>query len=253
VNDGPVEGSRGVSLVFPEFSNRLPKLIGAALGFGFVAVALGVTYYFTPKFWEVGYAPEQPVSYSHQIHVGKLGMDCRYCHTHVEEAKHANIPDTATCMNCHAGAAGVGGLVNASLWAAHEINPNLVRVREAYASGAPIRWKRTHKLPDYAHFNHAVHVNAGVSCFSCHGNIHEQEVVRQVQSLSMGWCLDCHRRPERHLVEATDVGGVGNHRITDLAHWASVLANTKDQRQRGLDLADRKQIEPPQDCGACHY
>ena len=242
-----------MSLVFPEFSNRVPKLVGAALGFVFVSVVLGVTYYFTPKFWEVGYQPEQPVSYSHQIHVGKLGMDCRYCHSHVEESRFSNVPDTATCMNCHTGEVGAGGFLAANLWAAHEINPNLVKVRNAYATGEPIRWQRIHKLPDYAQFNHSVHVKAGVSCYSCHGNINELEVVRQEQSLSMAWCLECHRRPENALVDATDVGGMKNHPITDLAHWATVLANTKTQRAEGLAIAERKQLEPPQDCGACHY
>ena len=242
-----------MSQVFPKFANKVPAGIGAMLGLVSLAVIVGITYYFTPKFWEVGYAPEQPVLYSHQIHVGKLGMDCRYCHTRVEVAGASNIPDTATCMNCHTGEPGVGGYLNSTLWAAHEKNPNLVTVRTSYATGQPIRWKRIHKLPDYVHFNHSIHVKAGVSCYSCHGNIHELEVVRQEQSLSMGWCLQCHRNPETALVSATDVGGPGNYRITDLAHWSAELANTAAQREKGLALAKEKQIVPPQDCGACHY
>lgn len=241
-----------MSLVFPEVSNSIPRAVGAALGLVFVGVVCGITYYFTPKFWEVGYQPEQPVLYSHQIHVAKLGMDCRYCHTHVEDGRHANIPDTATCMNCHTGEVGVGGYLNATLWKAHEINPNLVKVRSAYASGEPIRWKRVHKLPDYAHFPHSVHVKAGISCYSCHGNIHQQAEVRQVQSLSMGWCLECHRAPEKHMVAADPVGSIGTHGITDLGHWAKQLA-AKDQVEKGLELVRAKRIEPPQDCGACHY
>jgi len=241
-----------VSQVFPQFANKLPMGIGAMLGVGALGIIAGITYYFTPKFWEVGYVPQQPVSYSHQIHVNKLGIDCRYCHTRVESAAASNIPDTATCMNCHTGEPGVGGYLNSTLWAAHETNPNLIAVRTAYATGAPIRWKRVHKLPDYVQFNHSIHVKAGVSCYSCHGNINELEVVRQERSLSMSWCLECHRDPSTALVNATDVGGVANYRITDLTHWSQELAS-KDQRARGLAIAKQKQIVPPQDCGACHY
>ncbi len=241
-----------MSLVFPKVANQIPKVLGGVVGLVFLGVVCGVTYYFTPNFWEVGYQPVQPVTYSHQIHAGKLGMDCRYCHTHVEESGYSNVPDTATCMNCHIGEAGTGGYLSATLWAAHETNVNLVKLRTSYASGEPIRWKRVHKLPDYVQFNHAVHIKAGVSCYSCHGNINEQAVVRQSQSLSMAWCLKCHRAPETGLVDATDVGSMDGHRITDLAYWAKQLAS-KSQRADGLEIAKRKQIEPPQDCGACHY
>ena len=238
-----------MSRVFPEWTNATPRALGALAGFAGICVIGIVWYYFTPKFWEVGYQPEQPIAFSHQIHAGVLGMDCRYCHTNVEESGHSNVPDTATCMNCHTGEAGVGGYLNSTLWAAHETNEHLVALRSAYNSGEAIRWARIHIVPDYAHFNHAIHVNAGVSCYSCHGRIDRQEVVRQVEPLSMGWCLECHRAPEKHLVDVTDPA-IG--RITNLMAVEAQLSSPA-QLAQGMRLAEEKQLQPPEYCGACHY
>jgi len=231
--------------------NAIPTA-AAVLGFGgVVALTAGVTYYFTPKYWRVGYEPIQPVDYSHQLHAGTLGIDCRYCHTHVEESGHSNVPDTATCMSCHTGV-GEQAYLERSLWTAHQENPHLVKVRESYATGRPIRWKRVHKVPDYAHFNHAVHVNAGVSCYSCHGRIDQQEVVRQEHSLSMAWCLDCHRNPAPHLVAASDIGSSGLTRITDLEAVERLL-KSRDQKERGARIEAEHMLQPPESCGMCHY
>lgn len=242
--------------IFPKWANALPAVtaVGGA-GASVLAIA-GITYYWTPSFWEVGYKPEQPVAFSHQIHVGKLGIDCRYCHTHVEVSSHSNVPDTATCMACHQGDVTTGeAYLNNDLWNAHKDNPHLTEIRSSYATDEPVAWKRIHKLPDYAHFNHAVHVNAGVSCYSCHGRVDHQEVAYQVHSLGMGWCLDCHRNPEEHLV---DVDGVTEQyasdpfEVTDLRRVEEQLASS-EQEEIGLKLAAAKQIQPPQHCGACHY
>ncbi len=241
-----------MSIVFPEWTNSLPRIIGAGAGFLGVGVVVIVTYYFTPKYWEVGYRPEQPVDYNHQLHAGTLGIDCRYCHTHVEDSKHANVPDTETCMNCHQGQTGVGAYLNNRLWQAHETNENLVALRSAYETGEPIRWRRIHKLPDYVQFPHAVHVDAGISCYSCHGRIDQQEVVRQVESLSMAWCLDCHRNPEQFLVDVSD-NDPAKFRITDLAAVEDVLKNRPSQIDVGLRIAEEHNIAPPEHCGACHY
>lgn len=240
-----------MSILFPRWTNALPAVVAVVGGGSATLVAAGVWYYFTPSYWEVGYEPNQPVDYSHQLHVGKLGMDCRYCHTHVEESPHANIPDTATCMSCHTGTEEEAYL-NFDLWQAHKINENLVKVRLAYETGEPIAWRRVHKLPDYVYFNHAAHVNAGISCYSCHGRVDQLEVVRQVENLSMGWCLDCHRAPEGHLVDTRGVLGTGAVPVTDLRLVADSLSR-EDQHERGLMLARDRRLEAPENCGACHY
>ena len=231
--------------------NAIPTVAAVGGFFTLAAVTAGVTYYFTPEFWRVGYEPEQPVNYSHQLHAGTLGIDCRYCHTNVEKSGHSNVPDTSTCMNCHTGS-GDQAYLNLTLWNAHKVNENLVRVREAYASTAPIEWKRVHKVPDYAHFNHAAHVKAGVSCYSCHGRIDQQAVVRQVHGMAMGWCLDCHRNPERALVIADDLGATDAPKITDLEAIEALLSS-RGQRESGLAVAKARQLAPPEHCAACHY
>lgn len=245
----PQGEERLVPSVFPRWTNTVPTALVAALGLFGVFIVWATWYYATPDFWEVGYEPEQPVAFSHQLHAGQLAIDCRYCHTHVEESGHSNVPDTETCMNCHTGA-GETAYLNATLWAVHRDNADLVRVRSAYASGEPIKWKRIHKVPDYAHFNHAIHVNAGVSCYSCHGRIDQLVVVRQVESLSMGWCLECHRNPEDYVVDVSDPD---IQRITNLAGVEKQLSNRTLQAEDGTRLVMEKKLQPPQHCGACHY
>jgi hypothetical protein len=139
----------------------------------------------SPRTTDVGYQPTQPVPYSHAVHVGQLGMDCRYCHNTVEKTAFASLPPTQTCMNCHT--------------AIKPDSPRLLVVRESYATGKPIEWIKVHDLPDYAYFNHSAHVNKGVGCVECHDRVDRMEVVYQAQPLNMGWCLDCHRAPERRL------------------------------------------------------
>ncbi len=170
---------------FPRWSNWLPikvAVIAAVLG---TAVMAGVWYYFTPKYTRIGYMPIQPAPFPHDIHATQLGMDCRYCHSFVEVAAHSNVPNTQVCMNCHT--------------QVQKENPKLATVRESWKSGQPMSWVQIHKTPDYAYFNHSAHVNRGVSCYSCHGQINQMAVVHQVQPLSMAWCLDCHRNPENNL------------------------------------------------------
>ncbi len=241
-----------MSAIFPRWTNSVPTILAVG-SLGGAAIAAGsVWYWFTPSYWEVGYEPIQPVEYSHQTHVGKLGMDCRYCHTGVEESSEANIPATATCMNCHTGEGDVA-MLNSDLWQAHKIDPNLLQVRTAFATGEPVQWRRVHKLPGYVQFNHAAHVRVGVSCYSCHGRVDQFAVVRQEKSLAMGWCLDCHRDPEPHLLENRDSmrDSAGFCEVTDLARAAELLSMA-EQRERGKALANERNIFPPESCGACH-
>jgi hypothetical protein len=126
-----------------------------------------------------GYAPAQPISYSHELHAGKMRIDCRYCHLGVERSRHASVPATDICMNCHK--------------LASVDKAEVVRLREIVSANQPIAWKRVHKLPDFVYFSHRSHVNSGISCEQCHGDVRRMEDLTQVASLSMGSCLDCHR------------------------------------------------------------
>ena len=126
---------------------------------------------------------EQPVQFSHKHHSGDDGIDCRYCHTSVETSSDAGMPPTRTCMNCHS-----------QIWAD---SPYLAPVRESWKTGKPIEWTRVHDLPDYVYFNHSIHVNKGVGCSTCHGNVSNMPIMYQAASLQMEWCLQCHRNPEK--------------------------------------------------------
>ena len=127
----------------------------------------------------------QPVPFSHDHHVGGLGIDCRYCHTSVEVAAFAGLPATAICMNCHS-----------QIWSGSEV---LKPVRDSFQSGIPIRWTRVHNLQDFAYFDHSIHVRKGVGCSTCHGPVDRMPLMWQAASLQMEWCLGCHREPERFL------------------------------------------------------
>ena len=181
--------------VFPKWVNTIPIKVAVGLGLIVGAVALGVTYYFTPKYTRVGYAPTQLVAFSHAIHSGQLGIDCRYCHTFVDRAGHSNVPGTNVCMSCHS--------------MVRKDDPLLSLVRESYESGEPIPWVRIHKTPDYVYFNHSVHVNRGISCVECHGRVDQMEVVQHAKSLSMGFCLECHRNPEKYIRPVDEVYNLG--------------------------------------------
>lgn len=213
------------NLIFPEWTNVLRPAVAVAAVGGLVYVTILVWFGFSPLALEVGYQPEQPVPYSHALHVGELGLDCRYCHTSVETAAKASIPPTQTCMNCHSNI--------------RTNSEKLIPVRESFATGMPVEWIRVHDLPDYVYFDHSAHVRRGVGCVSCHGRVDTMEVVFKDQPLSMGWCLDCHRNPEQHL---RPVGFV-----TQL-DWVP----EKDQLALGAELREINDINPPQDCNTCH-
>ena len=210
---------------FPKWTWVLrPGIALAAVG-GLVYVSIVVYLGFSPIATDVGYSPEQPVPYSHALHVGQLGMDCRYCHTGVEVAAIAAIPPTQTCMNCHS-------KVRAN-------SEKLIPIRESYATGMPVPWIRVHDLPDFVYFDHSAHIRRGVGCVSCHGRIDTMEVVFQAEALSMGWCLKCHRSPEQHLRPVEFV--------TQL-DWVP----EEDQLAMGSRLRETNNINPPTDCNTCH-
>ena len=212
--------------LFPKSSNRLPLQICLYLVVVTCIATAGVNYYMTPKYTRVGYAPIQPVPYSHKKHVGELGLDCRYCHSTIDTAG-AAVPTSQTCMNCH------NQLKTAS--------PALAVIRKSYETGNSVPWTHVHVLPTFVYFDHSVHVNRGVSCVECHGKINEMDVVTQVKPMSMGFCLDCHRAPELHVRAKADVFNLDSKTIAET---------------QGLDAAKKFvhdwNIKPPQSCSGCH-
>ena len=237
--------------LFPKWTNALPTLLAAGATGALILTIAIVWNYFTPAYWEVGYMPDQPIDYSHQLHAGTLGIDCRYCHTDVDKSPHSNVPTPNVCMNCHTVADDKSGYLAKALTqdgssaSPHWQSAQLQALRTAVADGRSVEWRRVHKLPDYAHFNHAAHINAGVSCYSCHSRIDQMAVVFQAQPLSMAWCLDCHREPEKHLIDTAKV------RITDLRSVESLLSRPDYAATEGMRLAQR--VNPPENCSACHY
>ena len=175
------------------------------------------------------YEPVQPIAYSHRLHAGELGIACLHCHTAAEQGKHAGVPSTNVCMNCHrfVSAPWVDVKAENDLADKEKRKSNLVvspEIRKIYNAMAltdeakldstktpqPIVWKKVHNLPDFVYFNHSVHVSAGVECQKCHGAVETMERVRQISDLSMGWCVNCHRD-----VNANGVNGKTVHASTD--------------------------------------
>jgi hypothetical protein len=212
--------------LFPREFNRLPLQLAVGLVVSGSVVVAGVWYYFTPKYSRVGYQPIQPVPYSHKTHVGQLGLDCRYCHTGVEQSWYANIPSPSVCMNCHSQV-----LAN---------DARLAPVRDSFKSGEPLPWVQIHRTPDFVYFNHAVHVNRGVGCVSCHGQINQMVEVRHEKPLSMGFCLECHRHPAANLRPPDKVFSMT---------WTNEAAA---QLEMGTRFARDWKINASQNCSACH-
>lgn len=223
--------------VFPSWANYLlPLLIVAVLG-GALYAPIIVGYGFSPKATNVGYQPKQPVPYSHAMHAGQLGIDCRFCHTTVENNTYAAIPNTQVCISCHNPADSGNGV--------RKNSEKLQPLFDSYKSGLPVEWIKIHDLPDYVYFNHSAHVNKGVGCASCHGRIDKMEEVYQDQPLSMSWCLDCHRQPEKNLRPA--------NQITNM-NWTAADEG-KDQLTLGAELKDFYNIHNSTymtSCSTCH-
>lgn len=215
--------------IFPKSANLWPiKIAFGLLCIGAVMVT-GIWYYFTPKYTHVGYEPIQPIAFSHNLHADQLGLECRYCHSFTEEAAHANIPTTQTCNNCHR----PGGVQ----WD----NPKLAVLRESIEQNKPIRWVQVHRLPDFVYFNHSAHFERGIHCSMCHGkDIRFQEVISQVEPLSMGFCLDCHRAPEKYI-----------RPIFALPDPTS-KPSQKNKGKTGKQLVEEWSVHPPTNCSGCH-
>jgi hypothetical protein len=169
---------------------------------------------------------DQPVPFSHKHHVTGMGIDCRYCHTTVEETAFAGIPPTETCMTCHS-----------QVWTEA---PILEPVRESYRTNTALQWNRVHDLPDFVYFNHSIHISKGIGCQSCHGQVDQMPLMLKQNTLNMEWCLDCHRAPENHIRPQEEVFNMA---------W-----QTNDQETLGLKLVAEYQVQTSQltNCSICH-
>ena len=224
---------------FPTWVNKftLMVLAGALGGGGYAAACLFVAVH--PSTVNVGHRPIQPVPFSHRIHAGQLKLDCRYCHNTVDRAAHAAIPPTATCGNCHGGSLLEEGR---DLSVVHPASEKLEPVRDSLESNESVDWIRVHDLPDFVYFNHSAHVTRGVSCVECHGRVDRMEVVSQVKTLSMKFCLDCHRNPDSRLRPLDE--------ITNLAWTAEDSGGTAEEV--GAKIREELNINPKDNCSTCH-
>jgi len=191
-----------------------------------IAVVTGLaTINESPYITEVGVARTQPVPFSHKHHVGDDGIDCRYCHTSVEESSFAGIPPTKTCMNCHT-----------QIWSD---SPMLEPVRESFRTGKSIQWTRVHNLPGFVYFNHSIHVHKGIGCATCHGRVDRMPLMWRENTLYMDWCLDCHRAPERFVRPREYV-------------FSMEYQAPADQLALGQKLVKQYRIQKLTSCSTCH-
>lgn len=215
-----------MAFVFPPWSNTAIQIAIAAGVVGVVAVvAAPMLYVRSPWNTGQGQAVEQPVQFDHRHHVQDDAIECRFCHDTVERTGPAGMPSTDLCMGCHS-----------QIW---NESPKLELVRTSYFTGSPIRWNRVYQVPDFVYFNHAIHVNKGVGCASCHGRVDQMPEVIQVPTLQMAWCLDCHRAPERHLRPLSE--------ITNMAWDAGA-----DQERIGRQLVQALGVRRLVNCTTCH-
>ena len=227
---------------FPRWTNLLPLKIAVCALSVLAGVAVAFNYYATPKTLDAGYAPSQPIPFSHKIHADQVGLDCRYCHSFVDVSGASNIPAASVCWNCHQHV--------------QKDSPKLAPLHRAMDKnypgydGQPIQWVRVHKLADFVYFNHSAHVNRGVSCQSCHGQVDQMEVVRQENPLSMSWCLDCHRAPETKIRPLEQVYNLKYDPAQFIAAHPELGVKTPDEL--GKKLKKQWQIKSKESCTTCH-
>jgi hypothetical protein len=214
--------------LFKARSNAIAKL--TLIGVPLLVVGASVTLFAFARsdFWtRVDVPIEQPVPFSHKHHVADDGIDCRYCHTSVENSSFAGIPPTETCMTCHS-----------QIW---KDAPVLQPVRESWQTGVPLKWVRVHDLPDYVYFDHSIHVNKGVGCATCHGQVNEMPLTFKTQELYMRWCLNCHRDPAKFVRPKDQVFNMAYRQPASQLSLGQRLLATNHVHTRGLT-----------DCYTCH-
>jgi hypothetical protein len=215
--------------LFPRWTNTVSRFSAAGL-LAVPAIAIGglMAYVRSPYGTNMQRPYEQPIEFDHRHHAGDEQIDCRYCHWTVEKSPSAGIPSTTVCMSCHA-----------QIW---NKSPYLTEVRKAFFADQPIPWVRVHNLPDFVYFNHAIHVNKGVGCVSCHGRVDEMAAIEQTKPLTMGWCIECHRNPEPNLRPL--------EYITSMT-WTPP-AEPKEAAALGEKLAKDYDVHSRTSCSTCH-
>jgi hypothetical protein len=241
-----IQDRDSMAQIFHRSANTLARasLLGLVLLLTGVGAAL-MQFQRSPYVTNQHIAPDQPVPFSHQHHVGGLGLDCRYCHTSVEESSFAGIPPTKTCINCHA-----------QLWTKADM---LEPVRYSYRTGESLKWTRVHDLPDFVYFNHSIHVAKGVGCQSCHGQVDQMPLMYEENTLQMEWCLNCHRQTEKFLRPKDQVFSMTYQQPSD-EHPVEVDIDGKKtpfktQAELGQALAKKYGLRTVQDitsCSTCH-
>lgn len=212
--------------LFPASANAVYWLTIGAIGLALVALPASMMVWIRTPYATGKEDPRtQPIKFDHRHHVRDVGVDCLYCHGFARTGPYAGVPATSVCMGCHN-----------QIWTE---NPELARVRKSYFENTPIHWQRVNALPDFVFFNHAVHVNKGVGCVTCHGRVDEMAQVYATESLSMGFCLDCHRAPEMHLRPLSAV--------TDMT-WSP----RGSQRELGSQLRRELGVRSIVRCSGCH-
>ena len=224
----------------PQIFHPSMNTISRASIFGAVFILAGVGGFIWLVFrssytTQVGVVRPQPVEFSHEHHVSGLGIDCRYCHTSVETSPFAGIPPTATCMTCHS-----------QIWAD---SPKLEVVRASFRTGESIPWTRVHDLPDFAYFDHSIHVAKGVGCVECHGRVDEMPLMWRAKTLHMEWCISCHRNPEPHIRP--------RDQVFSMEPVEPATAPESDAKAGvsnvALDLMQVHQIASETNCSVCHH
>jgi hypothetical protein len=210
--------------------HRSANTISRVSIFGAVFIVAGLLGLFaeinrSPWVTEAHVARDQPIQFSHERHVAGNGIDCRYCHSSVEDSAFAGIPPTKTCMNCHA--------------QIFSTSPFLEPIRQSFRSDQSIQWTRVHDLPDFVYFDHSIHLHKGVGCTTCHGQVDRMPLLWQEKSLQMEWCIDCHRNPERYVRPRAAVFSVD-------------YAAPSNQLDLGRRLVAEYQIQKLTSCSTCH-
>jgi Cytochrome c7 and related cytochrome c len=216
--------------IFHRGANNIAKasivvavILAGVVGYAYTQIAR--SSYLTNRYLE----RQQPVQFSHKHHVGDDGIDCRYCHTSVETSSSAGMPPTQTCMNCHS-----------QIWSD---SPYLEPVRASYRDNKPIQWQRVHDLPEFAYFNHSIHVAKGVGCASCHGDIANMPAVYQENTLQMEWCLSCHRDPAPNIRPKAEIFNTS---------WNKDDITDEQQKEVDESIKKLRSKEMLTSCSTCH-